>query len=897
MPRRDRPVKNERREAIFMNELIFTGMKRRKKEFLNIFLVTLIVTFFMSGILMFQNILKAYILEKNRDSYGDWVFASDSPKISHGYLTEKGSLSAAGPLTDEEGKANGVWIGSISPELFSFGRISLYEGHMPENENEVAADLRTLQKLGRSYELGQEITFYWNAAERGEEPDIREKTCILSGTVKAFSAFWLQDGWIHYPNLIVTEEVLADLGKETHDTWFYRLDPSLTDPDTDSLYESMLKKAQEDNARLSYNNYVYSGILWGNGGGKLVVMMTLLLAVCAISFVLSSYADRRRAAYYRFRKLGTSRAELKGIILKECGISTVPPALLGIMLAYFLGFLGCMLAAKAVGLHGFFAFELPVFLLQMAAAFGSILLSILVIFFRTGDRQLARESRTISADGLRKLRSRLPRLKKPEKEFFLRPRILSGRSGAAATFFTILVTAFLVVCGSRIYRAINSYISTSREEDYRLSFQVMKTVVDNHYEAEDGTLLKDADGNIMHPKGTLTVHDPYHGPDEADLQYLNSIAGIERIEGACLDSWHDASWKGMNEWPGFGRSSYGIDGVEYREVITKTNVTLFAVSDEGYFLEIMKDCGVSMDKEKLDSVMQGRLAVLLYEGTFFDPSEAGFPEVSAPAPIREGEMIRIFGSAGKGVSLPVLPLEDRLPILKYASTLPRGQITLFVSPEITETLRQMEEPVPEFRNNYYRIWFNSFASFEATDKILTSYAASNPDTFFFNNAEYKRHSLQVGTLQPLFIFGSLFFMTLSIYLILSRNLIGIRAAKNAEMIRRIRKLGMPKRDLRRLLLQSELVEALPVFTGLLAGLSFRFILVYLSERKTLLTAEAESILLHNWTNNALLISLEDLMFRSGILWLLLMTIVLYLAMTYFGYRRSLDILHEEEVIL
>ena len=66
MPRRDRPVKNERREAIFMNELIFTGMKRRKKEFLNIFLVTLIVTFFMSGILMFQNILKAYILEKNR---------------------------------------------------------------------------------------------------------------------------------------------------------------------------------------------------------------------------------------------------------------------------------------------------------------------------------------------------------------------------------------------------------------------------------------------------------------------------------------------------------------------------------------------------------------------------------------------------------------------------------------------------------------------------------------------------------------------------------------------------------------------------------------------------------------------------------------------------------------
>ena len=53
-----------------MFSLLMTGIRRRKKEIFPIVLVTLIITFFMSGILMVQNILNAYIkeaLEENDD--------------------------------------------------------------------------------------------------------------------------------------------------------------------------------------------------------------------------------------------------------------------------------------------------------------------------------------------------------------------------------------------------------------------------------------------------------------------------------------------------------------------------------------------------------------------------------------------------------------------------------------------------------------------------------------------------------------------------------------------------------------------------------------------------------------------------------------------------------------
>ena len=79
--------------------------------------------------------------------------------------------------------------------------------------------------------------------------------------------------------------------------------------------------------------------------------------------------------------------------------------------------------------------------------------------------------------------------------------------------------------------------------------------------------------------------------------------------------------------------------------------------------------------------------------------------------------------------------------------------------QAAERLRQLEDPVPEYRVNRLNIWFNSFASFEATDKILTAYTAGLPQAAYNNYAEDKRAAIREETVRPLMIFGSIFLMT------------------------------------------------------------------------------------------------------------------------------------------
>ena len=131
--------------------LLMTGLRRRKKEWRAVLIVTLIASFFMAGVLMFQNILQAYVREWDKSTYGDWVCASDAPTLSHPYLTASGHLLTGPEVVTAEGDPTGIHVGSVCDDLLAFSRIGLYEGRFPETPDEAAMDLNTLTSLGASY--------------------------------------------------------------------------------------------------------------------------------------------------------------------------------------------------------------------------------------------------------------------------------------------------------------------------------------------------------------------------------------------------------------------------------------------------------------------------------------------------------------------------------------------------------------------------------------------------------------------------------------------------------------------------------------------------------------------------------------------------------------------------
>ena len=882
-----------------MTELIFRGMKRRKKDVVYIILVSFIVTFFMSGILMFQSILDSYVREKNRDTYGDWVIASESSELSHPYLAEKGSVSNAVYLCDQEGAVLGKTLGSISAELMDFGHIGLYEGHMPENETEIVSDLQTLQRLGYSYDLGQQITIRWNEAALGEEKVIREKSYTLVGTIKPFNQLWSSQRFISYPNLFVTDQEMQSYEKEVRTIWFYRLDPARTDIDPEEFYKGFQESNQE--TPLVFNSYVYGSTIWGSDGAyKLAIGMMIVLAVFAISFVLSAYVDRRRSAYFRLRMIGCPRIKLNGIIFTECSLPTVLPAVLGLGLSYLAGAIVCRIIAKSVGLRGFFGFDGPVFLLQLLAIFGTIVLSILLAMQRTHDRMLSQESKALSKKEIQRIRRALPKLRLPEKELFKRQRLLHPGTRLAAILFTVVVTAFLCSCFGKVITAIQGYRNLKEEPDYVISVRNPEEMARHYlYVAEDGSLYENADqvGYLRR-----TYFNPYYGPSDADLQVLRSVEGVAGMEGLVWDDMHFLRWEGCEESPRLKMTSgMLVEGTAvYTEVITEATASVNIVSDVGFLKEFCGDLGESFPQEDYEAFKRGELVFVLGKNApdTLNPETGELVKVPDET-LQDGDLLTIFSEHNEdGLKIPVRIIENDSFLWKYYFIVNRGGIPVFVSEGVAEKLRALENPVPEFRKNRFLFRFSALSSFDATDKILASYASSQANGEYFNNAESKRHQMREAVLRPLLIFGSLLLMTTAVFFIVQRNFIEIRGRRNLDSLRRFRKIGMRRRELKKNLLLSECFEAAAVFWGLLGVIVLHWISRVIDYRKTLGGVNQGMTFVNltkQYTQNPYLAATDRLISWDTVFTILLVAL-LFAALSLFGYAISRKMFESEEVL-
>ncbi len=868
-------------------EMILTGMRRRKKELTLTFIVTLIAAFFMSGVLMAGSILKFYLLEKNRDSYGDWIIASDSENLAHPYLIGKGSLKCSGVrLTDENGKMLGRKIGSADEEILSFSRISLYEGHFPEKNDEIAADLSTLSKLGYSYETGQQIRFYYKT--EGEEEELIEKSYTLVGILKPFSGQWIAIAPFYYPDFLVTEEELGSYGEEIDSRTFYRMDPSLRKVDAGEFYDAFSKTVSDQEIALSFNSYTYDTGIFGDASFWQVRVMLIVLAAFAISFVLSSYADRRREALYRLRMLGCTRWKLSGILALECGISAAVPAALGIGLSYLAAFIICRISAGALGLQGFFAFEGKVFLVQLGAVFGSVLLAVLLIVLRSGSREPGKEAKALRPSQLRTIRRRLPRLKAPGEDFFLRRRILKRRAGLAAAVFTVVAVSFMLFCGKAVYDALRYYSDENKRPDFELTvFAPEQLEYEYRMISEDGEEI--IDGGTT---GGLVI-DPGYGPDPGEIAQLSSGPGIDSVEGMVWDTTHFITFEGISERPDL-QTGYYFDGeTKYHTLPEKTLCAINTVSEPGKFRKMLKDFGASLSEEQIEQVLRGeRIFMTVPEELFTVSGQEPLPEGLPP---QDGDLIRIFTVDEKhSLEVPASVLQRGILPYSYMNYVMNTMFTVFMADGLKEELRLLENPVPEYVDNHFLFHFNSFSSYEATDKILSAYAAGFRNKEFYNWAESKRSSILLYAVRPLLIYGMLGLMTVIVYLIIMKNFAEIRASENAAESRRLRAIGLNAHKYRLMLLRAESREALPVFLGFLAGVVWFFVSAYKSFSSS--PGLTESVFLKKWTDKHLLLSLESVLFRSGIQYLLLFVILLFLGLVLFGYHTGKRAMEKEGIL-
>ena len=841
-----------------MLTLILTGMKRRRADIRAVILAVFICSFFISTVLMAQGMIKSYIDERAMVHYGDWILASDSAEISHPYLSEKGFIKASDTVLAEDGSKTTIRIGSLDPSLVSFSRISLYEGRLPEKDDEVAADLYSLSRLGLSYDLGQQVTVYRMIKDESGADSLEPRTYTLVGTLKQFSRAWAGSGK-DYPGLIVTETELAQYPEATV-TWFYRLDPALRKINTDEFYDG-LRSTLPKEIKTWYNRFTYGTTLWDNPAiYRTVSLLMISVSVFAITWLLSSYAGKRRRGWYRLRCMGVTRKGLNGIIILECAFATLPSAICGIIMAFFAGFIVLKCLASSLGIAGISP-DLSFFPALLAAVFCTILVSILFVLLGTGDKRLSLKSRALTDLSLRRLSKRASKCRHPEKDLLGRQNTVHPVACTVKLLLTLAVSVLLILCLRKILSAVQNYLYYCGSPDYRISATVRVS--------------------RSHGSGTQTYtsYSPFYGMTDKDLDDLKEIEGVRALTALTEDNFHCYVWEGIEDSQIVQSHASRINDIP--EILTESGGSATWTDSADTVRKIALLYGETFPDEEISAFEAGEAVLVILGPLVEDITLVRLPvtdeslrtgdEITLLNPFTE-QSLTVKAVVVKDNSFPSAYLSDSQKLYLQSS---QG-VSVIGHIQLLERLKELAGTDAEILYNQLEVQFNSFSHYQATDKLLAAYAADHGYSYE-DWAEFRRLGIELYVITPLLAYGLLFILILLVFLILVHSFTQIRHRAEAGMVRQALHLGLDRQRLRRLILMSELKSALVLPAGILLSLPVLYGQSFFEIGKSLRPGSTmASTLLNQATDDVRILALENVLFQTPFVKIILILCVISL---------------------
>ncbi|HIR13594.1 MAG TPA: ABC transporter permease [Candidatus Choladousia intestinavium] len=215
-------------------------------------------------------------------------------------------------------------------------------GTMPVQENEIALDTITLDKMGLPYELGQEITLEWRRDLNTDE--YTASTFVLSGywdgnSAAMASMAWVSEDFVQSQCAGIDQEAqLAD--GQVLGTVMLHLD-LYSDSDLEGAADQILADTGLSDVSLS-PNAAYDGTMNQN-----IIREVLPMAICMVLVFASGYliiynifqisvaSDIR--FYGRLKTLGTTKKQLKKIIYGQGNRLSLIGIPIGLVIGYLLG--------------------------------------------------------------------------------------------------------------------------------------------------------------------------------------------------------------------------------------------------------------------------------------------------------------------------------------------------------------------------------------------------------------------------------------------------------------------------------------------------------------------------------------------------------------------------------
>ncbi len=196
----------------------FSSNKKLVRKFSILFWMEVI---FCLAVMTFSFVTRIYQQKLADQQYGNWsvayygVLEDELSELKHNPVLEAvGTQRINGTVIQRNGETEKEFgsIGTADPSFFELANLQLKTGRLPEKENEIAIEAKTLDGMGISYETGQtiELTIRKEDPENKNSQDTQEitKTFVLSGVLENYTSYWESPGTlIHF---FVQEPVGSD---------------------------------------------------------------------------------------------------------------------------------------------------------------------------------------------------------------------------------------------------------------------------------------------------------------------------------------------------------------------------------------------------------------------------------------------------------------------------------------------------------------------------------------------------------------------------------------------------------------------------------------------------------------------------------------------------------------
>lgn len=782
-----------------MLRMIYTGMKRRRKETRYVSLVTFVAVLFMTGITLFQNIMNEYVFSTNLHNYGDWVISSVNQTYTHPYLQTESSITTGTSLVDAEGKSLELYAGKADENFQKLYDEIIYEGRMPIAENEIAMDISALAILGYSYDVGQMVEVSYLDAEGM----VQTKSFQLVGTLKNISAIWKSDRKFPMPNFIVTESGFEKLGSSGVTTYFYQLNPEYNAIHIKEFADTFRsEEGRELTNSVTYNDYVYENKVWGTAEMfENVTTAIMLIGTLAIGYLLVAYTGKRRETYYRCRSIGASKMQIRRIVCFECLLATIPQLAAGVLGAYGGAYLACKIAQSNQFTVEFFV-DGSLLVRQVVSAGIVIVLAVLAAQCSISDKRIAGNTGQIKPAKYKPLRRAAKRTRCPEKKLFQRQQILHPMQRVISGIFSILVCSCLFLCIFKIY---NRYEYSNRILDRTKDFIM-------HYENVELYHYEDNSTPKVTYKENFAPDNLSLGVDEQFLEAVKTSPGIKSIELYWTDSAHIFEWEGMNEsevmiWLKSKQRYHTPLEYDMKMVFYKDVDAIKQAFTEEQLLQLETEQNIDWE-----AVARGEQVIINVCLTY---SEVIWGEDD----FEEKVLFFEEKTLHQGDALDIVHFKDGTKTTVKVGGILFDDFFLNESYQLIGTKVLAEEIVAAqgktLKYNNMEIMYDTYSSYESTDKQLAALAVNN-GMDYYSGAETRRIAIQ-EMLQDAGIYGVLFVVMIIVYVILQRSFLTSRLKFMEEKYWTLKRIGMSNEQYIQTVVWAEVKGHLWIFAGFVTG--------------------------------------------------------------------------------